>query len=145
MIVQTNSRIVLVDIWELQRLVHRRIRQFVKVFNNSLFVKLTKRTHISYMFHFSSAFPVEVSEFFTLDDGQQRKSEITLFLKTNKPLQQTNAFLWRISAGKFVNSNNYQCTSDPGPQNMFWVVFKNCICIRARRSRGHNLQQRSSN
>lgn len=45
------------------------------------------------MFHFSSAFPVEVSEFLTLDDGQPSKSEITLFLKTNKPLQQTNASL----------------------------------------------------
>lgn len=50
-------------------------------------------TYTSYMFHFSSAFPVEVSEFFTLDDGQPSKSEITPFLKTNKPLQQTNASL----------------------------------------------------
>lgn len=71
------------------------------------------------MFHLSSAFPVEVSEFLTLDDGQPSKSEITLFLKTNDSLQHTNAFSWRISAGKFVFSNNYQCTSDPGPQNMF--------------------------
>lgn len=45
------------------------------------------------MFHFSSAFPVEVSEFLTLEDGQPSKSEITLFLKTNKPFQKTNAFL----------------------------------------------------
>lgn len=45
------------------------------------------------MFHFSSDFPVEVSEFLIHDDGQQSNSEVTLFLKSNKPLQQTNASL----------------------------------------------------